>query len=177
MNIVEEQNQLIMKDLFPRLQYGVKVKVSLDFTDFDEVSGRTLGGVCEGDCTLYLIDMNDKHVEVYTPDDCPDDMVGIYDCISEESCCGEIFIDEITPYLRPLSSMTENEEKEFHSLVGYKGDSEDGWTICDNIHTRWGIWIPGIIELVDWLNKHHFDYRGLIGKGLALEAPENMYNF
>ena len=28
----------------------------------------------------------------------------------------------------------------------------------------------------DWLNKHHFDYRGLIEKGLALEAPEGMYN-
>ena len=29
---------------------------------------------------------------------------------------------------------------------------------------------------VDWLNEHHFDYRGLIDKGLALEAPDNMYN-
>jgi len=27
----------------------------------------------------------------------------------------------------------------------------------------------------DWLNAHHFDYRGLIEKGLALEAPEGMY--
>lgn len=27
----------------------------------------------------------------------------------------------------------------------------------------------------DWLNAHHFDYRGLIEKGLALEAPEEMY--
>jgi hypothetical protein len=31
-------------------------------------------------------------------------------------------------------------------------------------------------ELVDWLNAHYFDYRGLIKKGLALEAPEDMYN-
>jgi hypothetical protein len=30
-------------------------------------------------------------------------------------------------------------------------------------------------ELGDWLNAHHFDYRGLIEKGLALEAPEGMY--
>lgn len=29
---------------------------------------------------------------------------------------------------------------------------------------------------VDWLNAHHFDYRGLIPKGLAVEAPEGMYN-
>ena len=31
-------------------------------------------------------------------------------------------------------------------------------------------------NLIDWLNKHNFDYRGLIEKGLALEAPEGMYN-
>ena len=30
-------------------------------------------------------------------------------------------------------------------------------------------------EAIDWLNAHHFDYRGLIEKGLALEAPEGMY--
>ena len=30
-------------------------------------------------------------------------------------------------------------------------------------------------DYVDWLNEHHFDYRGLIEKGLALEAPEDMY--
>jgi hypothetical protein len=30
--------------------------------------------------------------------------------------------------------------------------------------------------LIDWLNKYHFDYRGLIEKGLAIEAPEGMYN-
>ena len=28
---------------------------------------------------------------------------------------------------------------------------------------------------LDWLLEHHFDYRGLIEKGLALEAPEDMY--
>lgn len=32
------------------------------------------------------------------------------------------------------------------------------------------------VLLRDWLNKHHFDYRDLIGIGLALEAPEGMYN-
>ena len=32
------------------------------------------------------------------------------------------------------------------------------------------------IKFIDWLNANHFDYRGLIEKGLALEAPEGMYN-
>ena len=31
------------------------------------------------------------------------------------------------------------------------------------------------IEAIDWLNEYHFDHRGLIPKGLALEAPEGMY--
>jgi hypothetical protein len=34
----------------------------------------------------------------------------------------------------------------------------------------------GLNHLYDWLNAHHFDYRGLIEKGLALEAPKDMYN-
>ena len=33
-----------------------------------------------------------------------------------------------------------------------------------------------INKLNEWLNVNHFDYRGLIKKGLALEAPEGMYN-
>ena len=60
---------------------------------------------------------------------------------------------EIKPYLRPMSSMTEDEEVEYESIKGWKNE----W------------------ELVDWLNAHHFDYRNLIEKGLAIEAPEGMY--
>ena len=60
---------------------------------------------------------------------------------------------DFKPYLRPMSSMTEDEIYE--------------WT-----HT----WImDNTIEKYDWLNKKHFDYRGLIPMGLALEAPEGIY--
>ena len=41
--------------------------------------------------------------------------------------------------------------------------------------TTWSIYSHGP-EIYDWLNAHHFDYRGLIEKGLALEAPDGMYN-
>ena len=63
---------------------------------------------------------------------------------------------EIEPYLRPMSSMTEEEKYEF-----------------DSYHNMFN---NNPVELIDWLNSHYFDYRGLIEKDLALEAPEGMYN-
>ena len=67
------------------------------------------------------------------------------------------------PYLRPISSMTEEEKEEFENLL-------EG--IVDGIE-RWDK--PDLCEEYDWLNAHHFDYRGLIEKELAFEAPEGMY--
>lgn len=64
-------------------------------------------------------------------------------------------ISDVKPYLWPMSSMTEEEidyvERHFH-------------------YTGYNDW-----DYVDWLNKHYFDYRGLIEKGLSLEAPKGMY--
>ena len=60
-------------------------------------------------------------------------------------------------YLRPMSSMTEDEMKEWEKQL-----PNDNWHIGDSI-------------IFDWLNAHHFGYRGLIEKGLALEAPVDMY--
>ena len=54
------------------------------------------------------------------------------------------------PYLRPMSSMTEEERKYLQKL-------------------------PFPYDFVDWLTAHHFDYHNLIEKGLALEATTEMY--
>ena len=70
-------------------------------------------------------------------------------------------IEKLKPYLRSLSSMT-MEEKDYYDTI----------TFTENEHFI-GVLCGGV---VDWLNAHHFDYRGLIEKGLALEAPEGMYN-
>ena len=67
-------------------------------------------------------------------------------------------IETIKPYLRPMSSMTEEEEKIYNSFNRPTG------------HRK--VWV----NRIDYLISHHFDYRGLIEKGLALEAPEDMYN-
>ena len=67
------------------------------------------------------------------------------------------------PYLRPMSSMTEEEKEEYCNI-------QDKF-LCSSQYP-----VTDAYELFDWLNKNHFDYRGLIEKGLALEAPEGMYN-
>ncbi len=63
----------------------------------------------------------------------------------------------IKPYLRPMSSMTKEEWAEYDSLS--EACKESGYYDV----------------IVDWLNSHHLDYRHLIEKGLALEAPKDMY--
>lgn len=68
-------------------------------------------------------------------------------------------VDEFKPYLFPLSSMTEEQEEEYNNLNGY----ELG---C----------FPHTEEALDYLIKNHFDYRGLIPKGLAIDATNlNIY--
>ena len=74
----------------------------------------------------------------------------------------------ILPYLRPMLSMTEDERKEYNDIVKNTIDFYD----CQKSEK-----ICFFIMPIDWLNKHHFDYRGLIKKGLALEAPEGMYEY
>lgn len=72
---------------------------------------------------------------------------------------------EIQLYLFPLSSMTEEEWEDYQKI-------------------RMMDWVHGDINgtfinaglTVDWLNAHHFDYRGLIEKGLAIDATNlNIY--
>ena len=78
-------------------------------------------------------------------------------------CLGET---QVKPFLRPMSSMTKEEINEFHKLrfthVNY--GSEPLQCVLS-------------IDETDWLNTYHFDYRGFIEKGLALPAPDGMYNF
>jgi hypothetical protein len=88
--------------------------------------------------------------------------------ISSTSIDKELFynldLDEFKPYLFPLSSMTEEQRFEYHNN-------------CDVGLTEWGNELYyDCAESFDWLNAHHFDYRGLIEKGLAIDATDfNIY--
>lgn len=79
-----------------------------------------------------------------------------------EVCHADFPVEKIKPYLFPLSSMTKEQKKEYaHILV-----------LSSNLA------YSQLLEITieDWLNKHHFDYRGLIPKGIAKDATNlNIY--
>lgn len=92
----------------------------------------------------------------------------LFECIPEyvgeeivvKNIVGRHPIKEVKPYLRPMSSMTEEETEEYKQFL----EDIEGYAYSIDC-----------VPQIDWLNAHHFDYCGLIEKGLALEALENMY--
>ena len=72
----------------------------------------------------------------------------------------ENYTTEIKPYLFPLSNMTEEQKKEYQYIT-------ERW-MYDSSYS--------ISDSIDWLNKNHFDYRGLIPMELAIDATNlNIY--
>ena len=86
-----------------------------------------------------------------------------------------ISIEEARPYLRPMSSMTEEEFTYIKQRWVFTEKCRDENDIMDVLN-RGCVEICDAYSFVEWLNAHHFDYRGLISMGLALPAPEGMYN-
>ena len=91
-------------------------------------------------------------------------------------------VENVRPYLRPMSSMTKDEREEIEVFIFNKWYQEnsckidkEGWIEILANYDVSGIDPCFCSDYVDWLNAHHFDYLGLIEKGLALEAPEDMY--
>ena len=81
-----------------------------------------------------------------------------------------VYIGDIKPYLFPLSSMTEEQKEELKNEISKQTDiliermkNDDCGIDCGKYHFH------SLLEL-EWLLKNHFDYRGLIEKGLALDA-------
>ena len=75
----------------------------------------------------------------------------------------------VKPYLFPLSSMTEEQKLEIKSLCdGTEIFDDGGWMSYISILGSFNFEIN--LAVVDWYNKNHFDYRGLIPMGLANDA-------
>lgn len=136
-DMTQEEKELLLQDLCARLPYGVKATTTSN-----------------GWRDVYIVSgCNDNRIYL----DCP-----VYDEGDDEW-----LIESVKPYLRPMSSMTEEEREEYRKLGGVMSynPEHDTWAMC--------AFTP---EAYDWLNKKMFDYRGLIPMGLALEAPKDMYN-
>ena len=131
--MTQDEKDLLIRDLYGRLPYGVKVERhifkthSIDFVDLDIENA------------WYVIDSLDKK-------------------------------DTLKPFLRSLKSMTPEEYDSMRFDYTFYGDSY--------IHTSEMLTCG---EVVDWLNRHHFDFhttkdgKTLIEAGLALEAPKDVY--
>lgn len=145
----QEDKELLLRDLSTRLPYGVKIHI--DSPKYDKLIG-TLDAVYPTE-ERVIVDNLDKAIAPINVR------------------CGGFKIEdnEVKPYLRPMSSMTEEEIREFTSLIFISDSTSYGYLkecVLFAIYSA---------KALDWLNAHHFDYRGLIEKGLALEAPEGMY--
>jgi len=89
---------------------------------------------------------------------------GELSCKDLECFLQDVAYRSIKPYLRPMSSMTEEEKKEFIDAVTWEANSKFYIDECEDI--------TFYQEKYDWLNAHHFDYRGLIEKCLAISTEE-----
>ena len=92
------------------------------------------------------------------------------DIVEETIYCDDfdeyIKIDKCKPYLRPMSNMTKGEKRELINIRPYYVNEND---IVIGVQCNS---FAQISECQEWLNKHHFDYRGLIEKGLAIAVTE-----
>jgi hypothetical protein len=147
----QEDKELLLQDLCTRLPYNLYIRV-------EEFNVPKNEAITEGFVGNYL---KDNRCNDYDADDLLNELAD--DCIS------------IKPYLRPMSSMTEEEIYEFQAILGPSIEVGHGFVdiLDSSIHAFSFLELQA---LFDWLNAHHFDYRGLIKKGLAIEAPEGMYN-
>ena len=95
-----------------------------------------------------------------------------YDVFLHESLLSsfKIYMIEIKPYLRKMSTMTDEEKEELKKYL-----LEDEKIYIDIVEGKRPRGTGVLYHAADYLNSIHVDYRGLIDIGLALEAPKNMY--
>lgn len=90
-------------------------------------------------------------------------------CVANTS----IILEEFKPYLFPMSSMTDEQKSYLYYNTKFdvdrygdlitKFDEDDNYLYTD---------LYDYLSIIDWLNKNHFDYRGLIEKGLAIDCTD-----
>lgn len=145
--MTQEQKDLLLKDLCARLPYGVKVKFKVN--EVIEIKEKLIYNIY-GEYS-YITDGKS------------------YLTLDIIKLLFNNHLDEIKPYLFPMSSMTEEQKKEYRKVCEL--DTE----ILEK-HPMDGSPFPAMYNSQDWLDAHHFDYRGLIPMGLAIDATgKNIY--
>ena len=146
--MTQEDKDLLLQDLCGRLPYGVKCKVWYN------------------DKTL---DIKSTGIDFYT------NTVNL-DIPGDDNA--KVYVDNIKPYLFPLSSMTEEQKIECFKGTDIELDEHNEiWSTfpisnSDIVLTNLDNWL----KVINWLNKNNFDYRGLIPMGLAIDATNlNIY--
>lgn len=154
--MTKEDKELILKDLCARSFYSVKVTVPI--MSFIEGQGPYTGPIEL--VSVNAVDMTctvgDRYAQISG--------IKMFNRGGELVC---------KPYLRPMSSMTEEEKREYNLF--FFGTEPLGCDFSAYAVEHLTLYDFDAANLIDWLNAHHFDYRGLIEKGLALEAQEGMY--
>ena len=162
--MTHKEKQLLLKDLCARLPYGVRIAYKENEHD---IHHWTL-------CTLHAPHISKDGSIIDIGSDGWIEYVE-YPGAGMETASRPLHLEKMLPYLRPMSSMTEEELDECVEYSGIRGLE------CPQIETfedrlLWAIKMFSTdYKSVDWLNAHHFDYRELIPMGLALEASEEMY--
>ena len=147
--MTQEHKDLLLKDLCSRIPYKVKCQV------YDDLVPYTLSGIIPS--RVYQ--------ELY------------FEKMDYKECNGFIDIKYSKPYLFPISSMTEEQMEELKELCNMYTPDEDYHPyaymgievlykhVLDNSYK-----FNFKTNVIDWFNKNHFDYRGLIPMGLANDA-------
>jgi len=131
--MTQEHKELLIIDISGRTPYGLKCKVDNTIPPCPSADDYRNGVVSD------IIEVTGIETDKG------------YECVFDKD--GDCVLEKVIPYLRPMSSMTDEEEDEYEIIIR-----------------------SSLTTHIDWLNKNMFDYRGLIPKSLAIEAPEGMYN-
>ena len=147
--MTQDEKQILMIDLCGRLSYGVKC---IDITPLEQFQDKN----------LWEIDRIRADVMELGVSNC-------YVCYGNYAS-----IHNIKPYLFPISSLTEKQKEEYHHIVNYiSPDDTNNWAEGEFIYVDKANYFE---ELLHFYNKYHIDYRGLIEKGLAIDATDkNIY--
>ena len=149
--MTQEDKLLLLKYLCESSLYGIICQFI--WTDSDETTnGESI--IAKEDDNIRCIDIHSKEIQSYYYGEWVD-------------------LEHCKPYLRTMSSMTEEEKRHISKMMCLR--TYDDGVVHDMTYP---VYTPYYVmeDCLSYLRSIHMDYSGLIEKNLALEAKEGMYN-